>query len=169
MPLALKILIFLNVVGLVTIVLIALALRNVLIDVYLERFNYRFTHRWSRNGKDAATIRLVLDPDGISIEGGCIMSNKHIGDTKKFHIDGTNAGAALDLTNVKVSTSDATVATVSGSLNADNTVYSGEYTCVGIGTCSLDAEDLTADGQDVKASLGINVVAPATLEIVEDA
>ena len=90
------------------------------------------------------------------------------GQKQSFVIDGKDGGSALNLTNLTVTTSDPNVATVEGANSADNTSYSGTVHFIGIGACSLDADDILADGRDVKASAGLNVVAPATLEIVLD-
>ena len=95
--------------------------------------------------------------------------NANPGQKIGFTIDGKDAGVALDLTNVKVSTSNAAVATVDGAISADAKSYTGTVHFLTVGACSLDADDLLADGRDVKASAALNVVAPATLEIVLDA
>lgn len=125
-------------------------------------------HGWSNNCTDADGLRFVVRLGGISISGENITMNANPGQKIGFTIDGKDAGVALDLTNLKVSTSDPTIATVEGSNSADNSSYSGTVHFLAVGACSLDADDLLADGRDVKASAGLNVVAPATLEIVLD-
>jgi hypothetical protein len=136
----------------------------------MEEHCHRHVHHHyhhCRKRRKPGTLRWTFDINGITITGDHLtMSNFNVGDSKTFFIDGKKAGVALDLTNLKVSTSDATVASVNGSNNADNTRYDGTITMLAEGVCSLDGEDMLADGDDVKASVAINVVAKGTMEIV---
>lgn len=86
-----------------------------------------------------------------------------------FKIDGKDNGVALDVSKVAVTSSDPTVATVTGTAAADGLSFTGEIAFIAVGAAQINADDLLADGRDVKASVAVNVVAPATLEIVLDA
>lgn len=128
---------------------------------------HHHVHHHHHSCREAVQVRWIFNI-GLALQGADITMNANPGQKIGFTIDGKNAGAALDLTNLKVSTSDPTIATVEGSLNTDNTIYTGTVHFLAVGTCSLDADDLLSGGQDLKASAGLNVVAPATMEIVLD-
>ena len=117
----------------------------------------------------ARHIRFTFKTDAFSFTGdNLIMSNTNPNTHLAFTLSGTDAGLALDVSKATVKSSDPKVATVDFTPAADGKSGSGVIHYVAVGACSIDADDLLANGQDIKASLGVNVVLPATLAFTTD-
>ena len=136
----------------------------------MEEHEHRHYHEHHHHHcRHHATLRWTFATSDFSFTGDLLkMSNFNPGKSIGFTIDGKDGGVALDVSKVTVTSDTPAVATVSGTASADGKTFTGTIVFLSVGAAQINADDLLADGRDVKASVGVNVVNPATMEIVLD-